>query len=61
MLKRGLPTLFILLTIPGLADAKTLYVDALSGNDSTTYAANGPSTPSPGFRLIRKGKESGRG
>lgn len=25
--------------------AKTLYVDASSGNDSTTYAANGPSSP----------------
>ena len=25
--------------------AKTLYVDANSGNDSTTYAANGPATP----------------
>ena len=30
---------------PLAAEAKTLYVDAANGNDGTTYAANGPSTP----------------
>ncbi len=35
----------ILLLAPLSATAKTLYVDGAAGNDSTTYAANGPSAP----------------
>ena len=35
----------ILLFAPLSASAKTLYVDGSAGNDSTTYAANGPSSP----------------
>ena len=30
---------------PASLQAKTLYVDAVNGNDATTYANNGPSTP----------------
>ena len=35
----------ILIFAPLSASAKTLYVDGSAGNDSTTYAANGPSSP----------------
>jgi hypothetical protein len=45
MLKKVLPAVIILATIPFSADAKTLYVDRANGNDSTSYADNGPSTP----------------
>jgi hypothetical protein len=38
-------TLVMLLVASVSADAKTLYVNASTGNDSTTYAANGPSAP----------------
>jgi len=35
----------MLLLVPISAEAKTLYVNGSTGNDSTSYAANGPSTP----------------
>jgi hypothetical protein len=35
----------LLLICIGAAEAKVLYVDAATGNDSTTYAANGSSAP----------------
>jgi hypothetical protein len=45
MMKRVLLAVLVLVAIPSLADSKPLYVDRVNGNDSTTYAANGPSTP----------------
>jgi hypothetical protein len=34
-----------LVSLPAAASAKTLYVNGTTGNDATTYAANGPSSP----------------
>jgi nitrous oxidase accessory protein NosD len=41
----GLILAGVLICAPPLAEAKTLYVNGASGNDNTTYAANGPSSP----------------
>ena len=41
----GVLAVGILLSAPLWASAKTLYVDGSTGSDSTSYAANGPSTP----------------
>lgn len=41
----GLASLGVFAAAPGAVEAKTLYVDAASGDDSRSYAANGPDTP----------------
>lgn len=43
--RRVAVTATALLLGAGAAEAKILYVDGANGNDSTTYAANGPSSP----------------
>jgi hypothetical protein len=43
--KMVVPVVLIVLIAATSAEAKTLYVDRANGNDSVSYAANGPSAP----------------